>query len=105
MRRLALVVGLFALSAGTATAAPPGLVLQRADTPGLRPASAGAAAARKAFAAALAPVRLPGLRGRVQRSHFAGGTTSVWSITSELSSPSTANRALAVRRPRSGGHA
>jgi hypothetical protein len=93
VRRVALVVGFFALLAGTARAASPGLVLTKADVPGFRPARSTAAAARAAFGPAA-------LRGHTQRAHFSKGKADVWSVTALAKTPAGASRLLAGTKRR-----
>jgi hypothetical protein len=78
---------------GTAAA---GLVLGARDAPGLKPARATVATARKATG-------LPALRGKVEVSRFAGAGSELWSVASVLKSPGAAGAQLRRLRAATAG--
>jgi hypothetical protein len=70
------------------------LVLTAAEAPGLKPRSAGPAAARKALARWLRPARLPAfVASQTQVARFARGSTELWSIAFVMKSTAAARAA------------
>src|SRR4051794_13397672 len=96
-RRLAVLVLALLLLAGLAAArarADDPLVLGREDTPGLKPARATVANARRAVGVAVSPARFPVPAGRAHASHLTRPGVQLWSLAFVGGTPAVADISL-----------